>query len=118
MDPYLEGEMWQEFHETLASAIRAQLMPRLAPKYVGLLAKRYSLMRPALGMVDLPPGVVYPDVPLDMQATVQACFDLVGYERLLDYPSPPPPPELNSADTAWVDGLLHAAGYRSASPQP
>ena len=26
MDPYLEGEMWQEFHETLAGAIRGQLV--------------------------------------------------------------------------------------------
>ena len=40
LDPYLEGEFWQEFHETLASAIRAQLMPLLSPKYVALLAKR------------------------------------------------------------------------------
>jgi hypothetical protein len=48
MDPYLEGELWQAFHETLASAIRAQLMPRLGPKYVALLAKRYVLDRPAL----------------------------------------------------------------------
>lgn len=32
IDPYLEGEMWQEFHETLAGAIRAQLMPKLAPR--------------------------------------------------------------------------------------
>lgn len=30
----------------------------------------------------LPPD---PDVPLDLQAAVKACFDLVGYERLLDY---------------------------------
>lgn len=49
MDPYLEGELWQEFHETLASEIRAQLMPRLAPKYVALLAKRYVLDLSALG---------------------------------------------------------------------
>ncbi|MCX7853165.1 MAG: DUF4058 family protein [Caldilineales bacterium] len=27
MDPYLEGELWQEFHETLAHAIRGQLLP-------------------------------------------------------------------------------------------
>ena len=63
MDPYLEGDMWQEFHETLASAIRAQLMPRLTPKYVALLAKRYTLDRPALGVFDAPPPrIVYPDV--------------------------------------------------------
>ena len=63
MDPYLEGDLWQEFHETLASAIRAQLMPRLAPKYVALLAKRYALDRPSLGVFDAPPArVIYPDV--------------------------------------------------------
>jgi hypothetical protein len=249
MDPYLEGEMWQEFHETLASAIRAQLVPQLAPKYAALLAKRYVLERADLSIVGLPserviypdvhvvkpPGTstapaamttsvavaepaaelpslmieevpllsieirdvagrqlvtlieilspvnkrgegardyaerritllqtrthlleldllrqgqrvplvgepppahyyVYlsrtqrrpytqvwpvslheslpvvpvpllhpdPDVPLDLQAAVKACFDLVGYERLLDYSAPPPPPLLSDEDTAWV----------------
>ena len=63
MDPYLEGELWQEFHETLASEIRAQLMPRLAPKYVALLAKRYVLDLSALGIFDAPsPRTFYPDV--------------------------------------------------------
>ena len=63
MDPYLEGDLWQEFHETLASAIRAQLMPRLTPKYVALLAKRYVLDHPALGVFDTPvPQIIYPDV--------------------------------------------------------
>jgi hypothetical protein len=45
MDPYLEGDMWQEFHERLANQISAQLMPLLAPRYVALLAKRYILTR-------------------------------------------------------------------------
>jgi len=62
MDPYLEGDMWQEFHETLASAMRAQLMPLLAPRYVTVLAKRYILTRPTLDIADLPPRLVYPDV--------------------------------------------------------
>lgn len=63
MDPYLEGEMWQEFHETLAGAIRAQLVPQLAPKYAALLAKRYVVDRPALGIF-APPSerIIYPDV--------------------------------------------------------
>jgi Protein of unknown function (DUF4058) len=58
----------------------------------------------------LPPD---PDVPLDMQAAVQACFDLVGYERLLNYPNPPPTPEFSPEDAAWIDEVLPAAGYRS-----
>lgn len=259
MDPYLEGDLWQEFHETLASSIRARLMPLLAPKYVALLAKRYVLDRPALGVFDVPPPrVIYPDVhvvpiqggtatavavppppgmtapsaevpnyvevpqlsveirdvaqrrlvsiveiispankygegareyldrrgellrtdvhlleidllrqgariplagavppasyyvylspaqrrpftqvwavalqdvlptvplpllppdadvPLDLQAAVGACFDLVGYERLLDYTLPPPPPDLAQEDAAWVDATLRAAGRRAS----
>jgi len=260
MDPYLEGEMWQEFHETLAGAIRAQLMPRLAPKYVALLAKRYVLHRPTISIVGLPPErIIYPDVhvvappgapsapvsgeadvavaepavellspmaeevpllsveirdvaqrrlvtlieilspvnkhgegvreyaerrmellqtrthlleldllrqgtriqllgelppasyyvylsrwqrrpftqvwpialreplptvpvpllppdpdvPLDLQAAVRACFDLVGYERLLDYSGPPPPPPLSDEEAAWVNDLLRASGWRN-----
>lgn len=62
MDPYLEGEMWQEFHGTLINAIRAQLMPQLRPKYVAFLAKRYVLDRP-LAAIDEPGiRVIYPDV--------------------------------------------------------
>ncbi|MFO7633651.1 MAG: DUF4058 family protein [Caldilinea sp.] len=63
MDPYLEGDLWQEFHETLAGAIRAQLVPQLPPKYAALLAKRYVVDRPALGIF-APPSerILYPDV--------------------------------------------------------
>ncbi|MFQ5593914.1 MAG: DUF4058 family protein [Anaerolineae bacterium] len=263
MDPYLEGDMWQEFHETLAGAIRAELMPLLQPKYVALLAKRYVLDRPVLGIFDMPPQrTFYPDVhvvapagplaaepagaganvvlaeplvelpspvpeevpllsveirdvaerrlvtiieilspvnkhgeggrdyaerrmdllqtsthlleidllrqgtriqllgepppaayyiylsrvqrrpytqiwpvalreplptvpvpllppdadvPLNLQVAVEACFDLVGYERLLDYSSPPPPPDLAEGDAAWVDGVLRSAGLRTST---
>jgi hypothetical protein len=67
MDPYLEGELWQEFHETLAGAIRAQIMPLLTPKYVALLAKRYVLDRPAVGVFDVPsPRTFLPDVHVVM----------------------------------------------------
>lgn len=64
MDPYLEGDMWQEFHDTLSNEIRAQLLPRLQPKYVALLAKRYVFDRAAVGVLDLPPEqrILYPDV--------------------------------------------------------
>jgi len=42
MDPYLEGEMWQEFHDTLSHEIRQQLQSQLSPKYVALLNKYYA----------------------------------------------------------------------------
>jgi len=256
MDPYLEGEMWQEFHSTLINAIRSQLMPKISPKYVALLEKRYvintggadtangsshayviypdvhvvtpsnevssvvqeSLVRIAEPLVEIaspipeevaqlsieirdvaqrrlvtvievlspankygegkreyeqrrqallqtsahlleidllrrgeritllhePPAAPYyvylsrsqrrpmtqiwplslreplptvpvpllrpdGDVPLDMQAAVTACFALVGYERLLDYSVPPPPPELDAEERAWVAEVVSRA---------
>jgi Protein of unknown function (DUF4058) len=257
MDLYLEGEMWQEFHERLANQISMQLMPQIAPKYVALLAKRYVVNRPALGIFDLPPShAIYPDVHiveppglriaersagallvdelttevlndieapqlsievrdvaqrrlvtiieilspankygegrfeyssrrrellhtdahlleidllrqgvrvlddedlpqahyyvylsrsnrrhaltqiwaidlrsrlprvpvplltpdpdavLDLQGAVRACFDLVGYERLLDYGAPPPPPELDAAVREWVEEMVRGGEMR------
>ena len=251
MDPYLEGDLWQEFHDTLAHQIRGQLLPLLPPKYVALLNKRYVIDRsgpgifgialqrviypdvhvvrppsvneaapvytmvapPAIELVnllpvevpllsveirdvaerrlvtvieilspvnkrgdgfqeyvekrtallrtqthlleidllrggeripltggELPPASYYvflsrftrrpvsevwpvglreplptvpvpllppdPDVPLQLQAAVEACFELVGYERLLDYTQPPPPPPLSADDLAWVRGKV------------
>src|SRR5438552_3698688 len=65
MDPYLEGEMWQEFHERLANQMGVQLMPLLSPRYVALLAKRYVLQSADLGIVGIDsPRVIYPDVHL------------------------------------------------------
>ena len=69
-------------------------------------------LREPLPVVPVPLLPPDPDVPLDMQAAVRACFDLVGYERLLDYASSPPQPELSAQDTAWVEEILHAAGFR------
>lgn len=260
MDPYLEGEFFQEFHERLANQISAQLMPLLSPKYVALLAKRYVIDQSALGIVGLPmervfypdvhviaplpspsasganlaatvdtltptvelpspmldqvpvvsveirdvaerrlvtlieilspvnkrgegvreyaarrielmqtlthlleidlvrggarirllgepppaPYYVYlsryqrrpntlvwaiglrdrlptvpvpllppdPDVPLDLQTAVNDCFKLVGYERLLDYASAPPPPELNVDEARWLNERLREVGWR------
>jgi hypothetical protein len=255
MDPYLEGELWQEFHDRLASQISVQLLPLLRPKYVALLAKRYVLDRAALSVLDLqleqrvmcpdvhvvqmheagtasqPTGITTPtaeltslmdeeipilsveirdvaerrlvtvveilspvnkrgegsrdyierrnpllhtrthvleidllrhgsriplqgplpvapyyvflsrftrrprtevwaiplrqrlpvvpvpllppdeDVPLDLQAATDACFALVGYERLLNYYEPPPPPAFSEADTAWITERLQTRNW-------
>ena len=63
MDPYLEGEMWPEFHDTLIHQIRAQLMPRLQPKYVALLKKYYAVDEVGLGVGSAPARRgIYPDV--------------------------------------------------------
>jgi hypothetical protein len=48
MDPYLEGELWQEFHHSLAHQISKQLLKLLSPKYVALLSRRYVIDRTPL----------------------------------------------------------------------
>lgn len=262
MDPYLEGEMWQEFHETLAHAIRTQLTPLLPPKYVALLSKRCilcsadlsimgfepsrviypdvhvaeagkphqlregeadtSVAEPALELAspmlesvpltsveirdvarrrlvtlieilspankegdgareynqrrleilqtqahlleidllrrgerlvlqgELPSSAYYvylsrserrprtqvwtvalsevlpivpvpllrpdPDVPLNLQSALRACFELVRYERLLNYGEPPPPPTLSDSERAWVNDCLRKAAEQHTGP--
>jgi hypothetical protein len=49
------------------------------------------------------------DVALDLQAALQASFDLAHYERLLDYNGPVEPPELDPADAVWVRATIAAA---------
>lgn len=93
MDPYLEGEMWQEFHETFAGEIRAQLIPQVRPKYVALLAKRYILDRPGLGIVQPTERYVYPDVhvvkPTQSPLSPRTVYGGVAVmEPTLEVPSP------------------------------
>lgn len=59
MDPYLEGELFQEFHERLAHQISVELMSQIRPRYVALLAKRYVLDRPAVGLFGAPDQRVF-----------------------------------------------------------
>lgn len=63
MDPYLEADMWQEFHDTLAHQIRTQLLALLPPQYVALLDKRYILEGSGLELLLSPTKrAIYPDV--------------------------------------------------------
>ena len=63
MDPYLEGDLWQEFHDRLANQISQQLLVVLPPRYVALLDKRYVIEGAGLDLLFKPPKrIVYPDV--------------------------------------------------------
>ena len=57
-------------------------------------------------------GVRKPDVPLDLQAAVDAFYALAGYERLIAYTQAPPAPVLSLRDAAWVDATLRGARLR------
>lgn len=86
MDPFLEGELWQEFHDRLANQISNQLLSLLPAKYVALLAKRYVIEQPAISLLSLPPDhrVIYPDVHI-AETTPRVA------EAVADYPVSTPP---------------------------
>ena len=99
MDPYLEGEWWQEFHETLAGVIRGQLVPQLPDRYVALLAKRYVLDRPALSVLDAPSRTIYPDVHVITSSRTPATASTTGRGTITPFSAevvgPTPMPQLS-----------------------
>ncbi|MCB0062385.1 MAG: DUF4058 family protein [Caldilineaceae bacterium] len=56
----------------------------------------------------LPPDA---DVVLDLQAALDSCFDLVGYEYLLDYQAEPPI-GLTEEERVWAVQQVQQAGFR------
>lgn len=46
MDPYLEGELWSNFHTQFAVEIARQLNPRLTPRYVAVTEKYQNVVGP------------------------------------------------------------------------
>ncbi len=83
MDPYLEGYIWPDVHNELASAIRELLAPHLAPKYVARIAP-YTVD-------DVTPesevGITYPDIALLRKNVLKE--PAVAYERADGSISPP-----------------------------
>ena len=53
------------------------------------------------------------DVPLDLQHTFTATYDLLGYDLAIDYTRPPEPP-LDDTTSSVADAFLHNAGLRPA----
>lgn len=58
MDPYLEGHLWPDVHDSLAYLIKVQLAPRLGPNYVVHLHS-YTVEDTS---PDEDIGIMYPDV--------------------------------------------------------
>ena len=60
MDPYLEGYLWPDVHQSLASQFKHQLSPLLRPRYVVRLAVYF--VRDRVPAQEL--GIVYPDIEI------------------------------------------------------
>lgn len=52
------------------------------------------------------------DAVLDLPAVFTRCYDVGGYDLLVDY-TQPPPVALDSAEMAWLDGLLREKELRT-----
>lgn len=94
MDPYLEGEMWMEFHDRLANQISEQLLKSLPERYTALLNKHYWLDDGALEIISEARSGFYPDVHVVEASRVQEA--LAEYvvvetrEQVLELVSPIP----------------------------
>lgn len=60
MDPFLEGYLWVDVHQALASKLREALAPRISPRYVARLA--VAVVEDETGEAEI--GVMYPDVEI------------------------------------------------------
>ncbi len=60
MDPYLEGHLWPDVHQSLANAIKIMLVPEVRPKYL-VRTNSYIIVDENM-KEDV--GIIYPDVEL------------------------------------------------------
>ncbi|MBI4770382.1 MAG: DUF4058 family protein [Chloroflexi bacterium] len=65
-------------------------------------------LREALPVVPVPLRLPDPDVPLDLQAAFNTCYNEARYDLDVDY-SLPPDPLLSESDAAWAAELLAPA---------
>ena len=108
--------------DVLTQGVRIQLLGDLptAPYFVYLSRagdRPYTqvwAMQLAEPLATVPVPLLYPDpdVALDLQAALTACFELVGYERLLDYGGDLP----GQVRPLRATGLGPAAARRRRSP--
>lgn len=66
------------------------------------------LLRDRLPPVGIPLAGKDPDVDIDLQSLVTACYDRGQYARTIDY-GKAPVPRLEGEDAAWADGLLRGS---------
>jgi hypothetical protein len=96
MDPYLEGDMWQEFHQTFAQQIRAQLMVVLPSNYVALLEKYCTFDYSGASLITAAPKGIYPDTHMVKVKEAAITYEVDTPEVTLPENITPPAVELIS----------------------
>jgi hypothetical protein len=85
-----------------------------------LVAEVYAVpLRERLPVIAVPLREAGADVPLDLQALLERCYDNGGYADDLDYETEPEP-ALSPDDAAWADTMQREKGHRRlpAAPRP
>lgn len=99
MDPYLEGPLFHDVHQDLASEIRAQEVWPI----------QLSEPLPVVAVPLRPPD---PDVTLDLQVALSNIYDRARYDLSIDYSRQPDPP-LVGDDAVWAADWLRAQAAAS-----
>jgi len=68
-------------------------------------------LRERLPAIAIPLRQSDPDVPLDLQALIDQCYETARYDDDIDYREEPDPP-LQREDAKWADTLLREQGFR------
>lgn len=83
MDPYLEGYLWPDVHNSLAAKIRQTLVPHVRPKY----AVRLNIYVVEDTSPESDMGIMYPDVELFSTEKIRLKEPEVGYGNNFTTPS-------------------------------
>ena len=64
MDPFIEGQLWDDFHHAFIEGIREALMPKVRPKYLVMVERRVYLERTVSDHQPLSTTPIRPDVTI------------------------------------------------------
>ncbi len=88
MDPYLEGQVWTQFHGAFIHEAQAWLVPRIRPRYIARVEERVYVEHPPTGESWKPePDLI---VARPVRAGRQAAGDAPSIEPMLELPLPMP----------------------------
>lgn len=69
-------------------------------------------VRERLPVIPIPLAIGEGEATIDIQDTVNKCYEAGRYEAVIDYRQSPPPPPFSPEDEAWIDELLKSKGLR------
>lgn len=114
MDPFLEGHLWPDFHQTLATYIKAHLVPQVSPKYL-VQTVVYTVSDTEIWAIDLKdflPVIPTPLLPgdedamLDVGKAFRETYQMSQYQLAIDYSETPPPPAFSAKEKEWISARL------------